>query len=142
MAAGARDGASFQHGWSELIPGENVSMRVALDAGTLVLRLPEARDYPVTLRMDPFPRPLGTAPGRLPAVQVALNDVQVAEIPLRWIPGRVGAYEIVLPRAAVRRGVNRLVLRVKRPVVSPVRPGLPEGDAVGVWYVRVHPPPA
>jgi hypothetical protein len=34
------------------------------------------------------------------------------------------------------------VLRVKRPAASPVRPGLTDGDAVGLWYVRVHPPPA
>jgi 4-amino-4-deoxy-L-arabinose transferase-like glycosyltransferase len=142
VTAGARDHASFQHGWSELMRGENVSMRVTFDEGTLFIRLPEDRDYPATLRMDPFPRPLAAAPGRLPVVEVALNDVQIGEIQLRWTPDRVGTYDILLPRTAVRRGVNRLVLRVKRPAASPVRPGLTDGDAVGLWYVRVHPPPA
>ena len=92
--------------------------------------------------MDPFPRPLVTSPGRLPIVEVALNDVLVGEIQLQWVPGRVGAYDILLPRTAVRRGVNRLVLRVKRPAASGLRPGLTDGDALGLWYVRVHPPAA
>jgi 4-amino-4-deoxy-L-arabinose transferase-like glycosyltransferase len=142
VAAGVRDGASFGRGWSELMRGENVSMRVMVEEATLLIRLPAEGDYPVTLRMDPFPRPLVEAPGRLPVVGVALNGVDVGEIQLRWTPSRVGAYDIVLPRTAVRRGVNRLVLRVKRPAGSPVRPGLSDGDAVGFWYVRVHPPPA
>jgi 4-amino-4-deoxy-L-arabinose transferase-like glycosyltransferase len=141
VTAGSRDGASFERGWSELIRGENVSMRVAVDEGTLLIRLPEDGDYPATLRMDPFPRPLVAAPPRLPVVDVALNGVHVGEIQLHWTPGRVGAYDILLPRTAVRRGVNRLALRVKRPAASPVRPGLTDGDAVGLWYVRVHPPP-
>jgi hypothetical protein len=142
VAAGSRDAASFERGWSELIRGTNVSMRVAIDEGTLLIRLPEDSDYPATLRMDPFPRPLVAAPGRLPLVEVALNGIPIGEIQLRWTPERVGAYDILLPRTAVQRGVNRLVLRVKRPAGSTVRPGLSDGDAVGLWYVRVHPPPA
>jgi 4-amino-4-deoxy-L-arabinose transferase-like glycosyltransferase len=140
ITAGSRDGASFQRGWSEVVRGENVSMRVVVEEGTLLVRLPSQADYPVTLRMDPFPRPLVDAPDRLPVVVVALNNIDVGEIQLRWTPGRVGAYDILLPRAAARRGVNRLVLRVKRPAASPIRPGLTDGDAVGLWYVRVHPP--
>jgi 4-amino-4-deoxy-L-arabinose transferase-like glycosyltransferase len=142
VAAGVRDGASFGRGWSELMRGENVSMRVAVEEATLLIRLPADGEYPVTLRMDPFPRPLVEAPGRLPVVGVALNGIDVGEIQLRWTPSRVGAYDILLPRTAVRRGVNRLVLRVKRPAGSLVRPGLSDGDAVGFWYVRVHPPSA
>ena len=139
VTAGVRDGGSFGSGWSELLRGENVSMRVVTDAATLLIRLPAQGDYPVTLRMDPFPRPIVDAPARLPVVAVALNGAEVGEIQLRWTSGRVGSYEIVLPRTAVRRGVNRLVLRVKRPVVSPLRPGLTDGDAIGLWYLRVHP---
>ena len=101
-------------------------MRVAREEGALSIRLPEVGDYPATLRMDPFPRPLDAAP-RLPTVEVVLNGVPVTTIPLKWTPDRVGAYDIVLPRAAVRRGVNRLVLRVGA------------GHAIGVWYVRVRP---
>lgn len=142
LAVDSRDGASFVRGWSEPMRGQNVSMRVAVDTGTLLIRLPKNGDYPATLRMDPFPRPLVAAPSRLPVVEVALNGIHVGDIQLGWTPGRVGAYDILLPRVAVRRGVNRLVLNVKRPDASPVRPGLTDGDAVAVWYVRVHPPPA
>ena len=56
-------------------------------------------------------------------VEVALNNIQVGELQLRWTPDRVGSYNILLPRTAVRRGVNCLVLRVKRRAASPVRPG-------------------
>jgi hypothetical protein len=141
ITAGVRDGASFERGWSELMRGENVSMRVALEEGTLLLRLPDEGDYRATLRMEPFPRPLVAPPPRLPVVDVSLNNTPVGAIQLLWTPGRMGSYDIVLPRAAVRRGVNRLALRVKRPAASQVQPGLTDGDAVGLWYVRVHPPP-
>jgi hypothetical protein len=139
VTAGVRDGAAFGYGWSELMRGENVSMRVAIEDATLLIRLPTQGDYPVTLRMDPFPRPFSDAPLRLPVIGVTLNGTDIGDIPLRWTAGRVGSYEILLPRTAARRGTNRLVLRVKRPNTSPLRPGLTDGDAVGLWYVRVHP---
>jgi hypothetical protein len=143
VMAGARDSSSFDWGWSNLMHSGNVSMRVATDEAALSIRLPDEGDYPATLRMDPFPRPLGDAPGRLPLVEVLLNGMSVASIPLSWTPGRVGAYDIVLPRAASRRGANLLVLRVARPApaaTTAIQPGLTAGDAVGLWYVRVRPP--
>ena len=142
VTAGARDGSSFDWGWAGLVRGDNVSMRVTTDEGALSIRLPDEGDYPATLRMDPFPRPLGDMSGPLPVVDVVLNDTPVASIPLQWTTGRVGAYDILLPRAAVRRGNNLLVLRVRRGAESSmtaVRPGLTGGSAVGLWYVRVHP---
>jgi hypothetical protein len=99
-------------------------------------------DYPVTLRMDPFPRPLDETPGRLPVVDVAINGTPLQALTLDWNPARVGTYTFMLPRTAVRRGRNRLVLRVRRadPVVAPrISPGLSDGDAIGLWYVRVQP---
>jgi 4-amino-4-deoxy-L-arabinose transferase-like glycosyltransferase len=143
VMAGARDGVSFERGWSRPLRSGNVTMRVAREEGALSIPLPGEGDYPATLRMDPFPRPLASTPGRLPLVEVVLNGMSVATIALQWSPGRVGAYNIVLPRAAVRRGANHLVLRVTRPAESAtatIRPGLTAGDAVGLWYVRVHPP--
>jgi hypothetical protein len=143
VSAGVRDGVSFDRGWSGPLRGGNVAMRVATEEGALSLRLPDEGDYPVTIRMDPFPRPIGGTPGRLPMVEIALNGTPVAGIQLQWRPDRVGAYDIVLPRASVRRGANLLVLRVKRSAESdtgPIRPGLSAGDAVGLWYVRVRPP--
>ena len=143
MTAGIRDGAFFGSGWSEVTGTGtgNVRLRVAMTEGTIWLSLPAAADYPMSLRLDPFPRPLGTAPERLPVVEVLLNEVPLHAIPLGWTPGRVGGYTVTLPRTAVRSGSNRLVLRVRRaePVAPRSRPGLSEGDAIALWYVRVHP---
>lgn len=117
-------------------------MRVATEEGALSIRLPDDGDYAATLRLDPFPRPLREAPARLPVVEVLLNGIPITTIALQWSPGRVGAYDVVFPRAAVRRGSNLLVLRVRRPAESAatIRPGLTDGDAVGLWYLRVRPP--
>jgi hypothetical protein len=142
VTAGDRDGAFIGSGWSEVTGTGNVRMRVATTEGTIWLRLPMVADYPVALRVEPFPRPLGATPGRLPVVEVVLNGVPLETITLGWTPDRVGSYTVTLPRSTVRRGVNRLVLRVRRadPAVAPrIRPGLSAGDAIGLWYVRVQP---
>ena len=120
----------------------NVRSRIVADEAVLSIRLPDEADYPATLRMDPFPRPSDDATTRLPTVELVLNGTTVATIPLRWTPGRVGSYHVVLPRAAVRRGANDLVLRVVRQQTTQpdaVRPGLSDGDAAALWYLRVHP---
>ena len=142
VTAGVRDGAFVGSGWSEITGSGNVRMRVATTEGTIWLRLPTVADYPVALRVDPFPRPLGATPGRLPVVEVVLNGVPLEAITLGWTPDRVGSYTVTLPRTTVRRGLNRLVLRVRRadPAVAPrIRPGLSDGDAIGLWYMRVQP---
>lgn len=142
VTAGVRDGAAFSSGWSTVIGNGNVRSRIVADEAVLSIRLPDEADYPATLRMDPFPRPPDEGTTRLPTVELVLNGTTVATIPLRWTPGRVGSYAIVLPRAAVRRGANDLVLRVARQPTEPpdaVRPGLTDGDAVALWYLRVHP---
>jgi 4-amino-4-deoxy-L-arabinose transferase-like glycosyltransferase len=142
VTAGVRDGWSFISGWSNPMRGGNVTMRVATGEAALSIRLPDMADYSATIRMDPFPRPLDDSPEHPPEVKVILNGVSVTTVSLRWTPGRVGAYDIVLPAAAVRRGENRLVLRVNDsagPAAAPVRPGLTSGAAVALWYVRVRP---
>jgi 4-amino-4-deoxy-L-arabinose transferase-like glycosyltransferase len=142
VTAGARDGWSFISGWSNVQRGDNVNLRVTTGEAALSIRLPDAGDYPTTIRMDPFPRPLDATSQRATEVEVLLNGVNVATIALRWTPGRVGAYDVVLPGAAVRRGDNRLVLRVRgsgNSELTPVRPGLTPGEAVALWYVRVRP---
>ncbi len=142
VTAGVRDGAFVGSGWSEITGTGNVRMRVAKTEGTIWLRLPAVADYPVALRVDPFPRPLGATPGRLPVVEVLLNGVPLEAITLGWTPDRVGSYTVTLPRATVRHGLNRLVLRVRRadPAVAPrIRPGLSGGDAIAFWYLRVQP---
>ncbi len=143
MTAGGR-GEAFGQGWADLVVAGNVSSRLATHEAELRVRLPEERDYPATLRMDPFPRPLGNELVRLPRVDVLLNRIPIATIDVGWTPERVGSYPIVLPKAAVRRGANRLVLRLVPPAsassdpASAPRPGLTDGDALALWYLRVH----
>src|SRR5262249_40370250 len=98
-----------------------------------------------TVRMSPFPQPVDVASARMPAVDFVLNGTPVATVPLHVTTDRVGAYEIVLPRAAVRRGENEILMRVAHAQSGaqgemPVRPGLSDSDAAALWYVRVHPP--
>ena len=132
VTAGAHDGAFFRSGWSPVLRGANVSQRMTTGEGRLTIRLPEEGDYPATLRIDPFPRPLAAPPGQLPVVEVFLNGAAIATIQLEWAPDRVGTYRIVLPSAAVRRGSNHLTLRVKRAADG-------HEQAVSLWYLRVHP---
>jgi hypothetical protein len=139
VMTGVRDGASFDSGWSDVIGQGNVRSRIVVEEAALSIRLPDEADYPATLRMDPFPRPLDDGTTRLPTVELVLNGTLVATIPLRWTPTRVGSYAVVLPRASVRRGTNHLVLRVVRQRTDAVHPGLTDGDAVALWYLRVHP---
>jgi 4-amino-4-deoxy-L-arabinose transferase-like glycosyltransferase len=142
VTTGVRDGAFVGPGWSEVTGTGNILMRVATAEGTIWLPLPAVADYPVSLRLDPFPRPLGTTPGRLPVVEVHLNGVPLEAIPLGWNPDRVGSYTVTLPRTTVRRGFNRLVLRVRRADAAGaprIHPGLSDGDSFGLWYVRVQP---
>ena len=92
VMAGVRDGWSFRSGWSNVMRSGNVSVRVAAEEAALSIRLPEAGDYPITIRMDPFPRPIDASIQSAAAVEVALNGAHVTTIPLRWTAGRMGAY--------------------------------------------------
>jgi len=142
LTAGSRDGAFFTRGWSSVIhAGDVVSLRAATIDGVLSLPLPIVTDYTVSLRMDPFPRPLDSTPPRLPVVDVTLNGASLGAVEMHWTIDRVGSYEIVLPRADVRAGANALAFHVRRPADSPpgsVEPGLTDGDAISVWYLRVY----
>ena len=145
VTAGDRDRVWFGRGWSDVIDSGNVHSRVVTGEAVLRLRLPASADYPATVRMDPFPRPEDDATTRLPSVEFMLNGTSIAAVPLRLTVGRVGAYDLVLPRAAVHQGVNELVVRVVPAArdalgpIGPVRPGLSDGDAASLWFVRLHP---
>jgi 4-amino-4-deoxy-L-arabinose transferase-like glycosyltransferase len=140
VTAGARDTAFFSRGWSDVLRAGNVvSLRVANADGVLSLPLPGVSDYTVAVRMDPFPRPMDNAPTRLPVVDVTINGAPVDAVALQWKVDRVGAYEFVLPRALVHPGANQLGFHVRRPALPPeaIRPGITDGDAISLWYVRV-----
>ena len=115
---------------------------MAIDTGELFIRLPQVADYPVTIRMDPFPRSLVETTTRLPTVEILLNGTAIGTVPLRWNATRVGSYDVVLPRTSVKAGSNRVAIRIVRPPAggpTPRRPGLAEGEAFSLWYLRVHP---
>jgi hypothetical protein len=140
VTTGGRDEAFFRDGWSAPSGTGVVTLRDALGPRASVwLRLPP-RDYSVTLRLDPFPRPAGETAAALPTISVLLNRNLVGRFPLRWNSTRVGSYDILLPRALVREGFNRLEI-----VAMPAAPGdEPAGDGgrpttFSIWHVRIRP---
>ncbi len=144
ITVAGRDAALIASGWSEPMEAGSVTSRVAVRAeAEVMVPLPEARDYDVTVRIDPFPRPLAEPPQGMPGLDVFLNGSFVARIDLRWTPDRVGAYDIRLPRTAARKGTNRLkFVRARRGQSSaertPVVPGVSDGSMIALWYVRVR----
>jgi 4-amino-4-deoxy-L-arabinose transferase-like glycosyltransferase len=144
FTAGGREGSVFGEGWSPVLPAGNVRMRAALAEGVLNIPLPDKSEYVATLRVDPFPRPMSDSPARLPVLDVVLNGTAIGRLPLTWNPDRVGAYDLVLPAELVRRGTNRLVLRLAQTQTAEQGgigqrvPGLTDGDAFVLWYVRLN----
>jgi len=146
ITAGERDTSFFTDGWSGLLPGGNVTTRVSQGSYSVVrLPLPRRQDYHLTLRLDPFPRPLGDASAGLPAVRVFMNGSLVARLDLRWNPERVGSYDIRLPSNVVKKGFNRLELLAdvvhSEPLVDdwPPQSKGPDHARFSLWYVRVRP---
>jgi 4-amino-4-deoxy-L-arabinose transferase-like glycosyltransferase len=144
VTVSGRDVALMGGGWSEPVTSASVTSRVAIGGEAEVLvPLPDVRDRGVTVRIDPFPSPLTESAQDLPVVDVFLNGSFVSRIELRWTPGRVGAYDLRLPRAAVRKGINRLRFVTvaagrssaeRRPVV----PGVSGGSMFALWYLRIR----
>jgi 4-amino-4-deoxy-L-arabinose transferase-like glycosyltransferase len=146
IATGAGDRAFFVEGWHPPLTTGGVTARIG-DGGRSVVHLPLPRvdDYTMTLRLDPAPRPTDAA-ALLPTVRVFVNRSLVGDIPLQWTPGRVGAYDIAVPRSMLQAGSNRLVLTLapgspgRSSAGRPLAPGLGDGSAFSLWYVRVRPP--
>lgn len=139
LVAGGRDYPFFAGPWSGAVTEGNVTFRVPTASGAVIrLPLPRAEDYELTLRMDPFPRPLTPVP-TLPSVSVFVNDHLVSRQPLRWNPDRVGAYAVSVPRAVARAGTNDLALMLDGGLADGLPPasGLGEGSSLRVWLVRV-----
>jgi 4-amino-4-deoxy-L-arabinose transferase-like glycosyltransferase len=147
ITVSGRDAAFIGRGWSAPMTDDSVTSRVAVDSEAEVLvPIPGARDYGVTIRVDPFPKPLADTSGHLPVVDLFLNGTFVSRVELRWTPGRVGAYDLRLPRSALTRGLNRLRF-VTVTAVPPsaegrvVVPGVSDGSLFALWYVRIRPGP-
>ena len=145
ITAGGNDRAFFVEGWHPPLTTGSVTARIAKGSRAVVdLPLPRVGDYTMTLRLDPAPRPTDAA-SLLPTVCVSVSQLPVRNIELQWTPGRVGAYDIAVPRSMLQTGGNRLVFTLApRPAGGssggrPVAPGLSDGSAFSLWYVRVRP---
>ena len=133
IEAGDRDGSFFVQGWSAPLTEGGVATRVS-EGPSSVVRIPliRADDYDLTVRLDPFPRPLGKSAVDLPTVRVFMNDHPIATVALGWNAERVGSYGIHVPASVTRQGFNRLTF------VSMAKPGA--DSRFRVWLVRVRPP--
>jgi hypothetical protein len=148
IAAGDGDHAFFVEGWHAPLTTGGVTARIGDGSRSVVdLPLPRVDDYTMTLRLDPAPRPTDAA-ALLPTVRVLVNGSPLGDVPLRWTPGRVGAYDIAVPRSTLQAGSNRLVLTLApgSPDTSPdgrrLARGLSDASTFSLWYVRVRPPVA
>jgi hypothetical protein len=148
ITAGDADRAFFVEGWYPSLTTGGVTARTGDGSRSVVdLPLPRADDFTMTLRLDPAPRPTDAA-ALLPTVRVFVNGSLVRDIPLQWTPGRVGAYDIAIPRTMLQTGSNRLVLTLapgsagSSPGGRPLAPGVSDAPTFSLQYVRVRPPVA
>ena len=140
VGAGPRDGVFFVDGW--LAPHQDgaVTSRVAASRTAVVrLPVPVARNYTLTLRVDPV------APGVPQTIEIVWNGQVVDRRTLTFDPARIGSYDVALPAALVRKGSNRLRIAADADVASSaagpryawIAP--PRSIAFRFWYVRLHP---
>ncbi len=142
IAAGDNDEVFFRTGWTGLVQAGAVISRFALgERSTLVVPLPEQRDYHLVLRMDPVP----LTAAAVQRVRVVINGREAGAFDLTWDAQRVGAYTIDLPARDAPRGRARFEFVADH--VSPVGqavtmfPDLANATSVAfrLWYVRVTP---
>jgi hypothetical protein len=132
LMAGPRDRAFFADGWRPAETGGNVTARVTEGPRSkLWLPLPDVRDYDLTIRLDPHPRPSGAPLDNLPTVHVYVNSHLLQVFEVTWNAERVGAYTVPVPKAFVNKGRNQLELSALTKWERPAR--------VRLWYVRIHP---
>jgi hypothetical protein len=142
IAAGPRDGSFFREGWSDKVKTHTVTARVARGERSVVdIPLPRSADYNITVRLDPFPPPVDGA-GDLPSVRILFNGVLLRTVTLTWNPERVGSYDLVLRRAMVRPGLNRLVFVGDHGSAADAAAGQRRPNrSFRLWYVLVVPTP-
>lgn len=128
ITAGDRDAAFFADGWAGVVREGNVTTRAARGSySTLDVPLPVVRDYDLTARLDPDPRPVeGTTP-QLPSVAVFVNNQRLSSFVMAWNPQRVGAYDFRLPAPLVQPGTNRITFMSEN------------GQRFKLWYLRIRP---
>ena len=128
ITAGDRDAAFFVDGWSAPVREGNVTTRGASGSySTLDVPLPELRNYDMTVRLDPHPRPADGSTPQLPTIVIFLNNQQLSSVALTWNPQRVGAYDFHVPAALVKPGINRITFMSD------------SGPRFRLWYLRIRP---
>jgi hypothetical protein len=128
ITAGDRDAAFFVDGWSSAVREGNVTTRAARSShSTVNVPLPDARDYEMTARLDPHPRPAEGSTPQLPTMVVFVNNERLASFQMTWDPQRVGAYDFRAPAALVRPGMNRITFMSE------------SGGHFKLWYLRIRP---
>lgn len=141
ITAGDRDTFFFSGAWSDPIPGNIVTVRVAqAELASVRLPLSPGVDHWMTIRMDP---PDVEDPAHPPVVGVFLNRHRLGQFTLTRDPERMGSYRVRVP-GAVARGVNRLDLMASRTVPAADAGAyfsrLPADSPVAfrLWYIRME----
>ena len=128
ITAGDRDAAFFADGWAGTVREGNVTTRAARGSySRLDVPLPDVRDYDMTARLDPDPRPVEGAVPQLPAVAVFVNNQRLSSFDMAWNPQRVGAYDFRVPASLVKPGMNRITFMSEN------------GPRFKLWYLRIRP---
>ena len=128
ITAGDRDAAFFADGWASAVREGNVTTRAARQSySALDVPLPEVRDYDMTVRLDPHPRPAEGSTPQLPTIAIFINNQRLSSFAMAWNPQRVGAYDFRVPATFVKPGMNRVTFSSEN------------GPLFKLWYLRVRP---
>jgi PA14 domain-containing protein/dolichyl-phosphate-mannose-protein mannosyltransferase len=146
ITSGDRDGWFFDCAWSRPFAEGTVTARISREPHSSVwLPLARVDDYALTIRIDPFPRPLEGATTTKTTLHVFMNEQAVARFEMAFNPERVGAYEVRLPRTVVKTGLNRLTFAPETVQSAPrlseparTTPAGHESANVRLWYVQVR----
>lgn len=141
ITAGDRDGWFFKGRWSPPIRN-GVPVRVAQSAiVSMRVPFPEAREYAITVRIDP---PEGRD-GVPPRITMFVNRHALAHVQLDRNPERMGSYRMTLPRSQAGESVSQLDFVATHTVPASEAGGafaeLPLDTPVAfrLWYVRIEP---
>jgi hypothetical protein len=141
IMAGSGDTLFFAEGWSVPVD-DGITVRLSQGpSSALRFPLPRQQNYDLTLRLDPFPRPIGRDTSGLPTVSAFVNGVLISSWRLTWDPERMGSYTIHVPAALVRIGINRLAIVATDDAgqVATAAPGTQGHPRFRLWYLRVLP---
>jgi hypothetical protein len=140
VAAGKRDWLFYRSGWSRMHLDGAIPVRVSrAPRATVFFPLPSDRPCMAVLRIDPVD------PAAQHTVAVLFNSQLVSTVHLAFDPSRVGSYEVPLPSAWIKPGMNQLTLvpdtmvpaRLAGSKFAWVEPSADIG--VRLWQVRLVP---